>query len=46
MSTAAAHLAEFAAKLRFGDIPELDRLRARQCLIDTVGVSLLGARLP
>jgi 2-methylcitrate dehydratase PrpD len=46
MSTAAAHLAEFAAKLRFEDIPALDRLRARQCLIDTVGVSLLGARLP
>jgi 2-methylcitrate dehydratase PrpD len=46
MSTAAAHLAEFAAKLRFDDIPALDRLRARQCLIDTVGVSLLGARLP
>jgi 2-methylcitrate dehydratase PrpD len=46
MATAAAQLAEFAAQLRFDDIPELDRLRARQCLIDTVGVSLLGARLP
>jgi 2-methylcitrate dehydratase PrpD len=46
MATAAARLAEFAAELRFDDIPELDRLRARQCLIDTVGVSLLGARLP
>jgi 2-methylcitrate dehydratase PrpD len=46
MATAAACLAEFATELRFDDIPELDRLRARQCLVDTVGVSLLGAKLP
>ena len=46
MTTAARTLAEYAAALRFADIPPLERERARQCLIDTVGVCLLGSRLP
>jgi 2-methylcitrate dehydratase PrpD len=46
MSTAARTLSAFAATLRHEAIPELDAGRARQCLIDTVGVSLLGSRLP
>jgi 2-methylcitrate dehydratase PrpD len=44
--SAARTLSEFAAGLRFDAIPDLDRLRARQCLIDTAGVCLLGSRLP
>jgi len=44
--SAARTLAEFAAGLRFDAIPTLDRTRARQCVIDTVGVCLLGGRLP
>jgi 2-methylcitrate dehydratase PrpD len=44
--TAARTLADFAAALRFDAIPPPDRQRARQCLIDTVGVCLLGGRLP
>jgi len=44
--SAARTLAEFAAGLRFDAIPPLDRTRARQCIIDTVGVCLLGGRLP
>ena len=46
LSTAARQLAQFAAGLRYGDIPALDLLRAKQCAIDTIGVSLLGRRLP
>ena len=46
MPPAARELARFAAGLRHADIPALDRLRATQCLIDTVGVALLGSRLP
>jgi 2-methylcitrate dehydratase PrpD len=44
--TAARTLSTFASGLRFDAIPALDRERARQCLVDTVGVSLLGSRLP
>jgi 2-methylcitrate dehydratase PrpD len=46
MSTAARTLSAFAATLRHDAIPDLDAGRARQCLIDTVGVCLLGSRLP
>ncbi|HEY1325740.1 MAG TPA: MmgE/PrpD family protein [Casimicrobiaceae bacterium] len=46
MTTAARTLARFASALRFEAIPELDRHRARQCVVDTVGISLLGSRLP
>jgi 2-methylcitrate dehydratase PrpD len=44
--TAARTLSTFASGLRFGAIPALDRERARQCIVDAVGVSLLGGRLP
>jgi len=44
--TAARTLAEFAAALRFAAIPLSARERARQCLIDAIGVGLLGSRLP
>ncbi len=46
MQTAARTLSGFAAALRLEAIPALDAGRARQCLIDTVGVCLLGSRLP
>src|SRR5262249_44263124 len=46
MSTAARTLSEFAATLDFGTIPEIHATQAGQCLIDTVGVCLLGSRLP
>jgi 2-methylcitrate dehydratase PrpD len=39
-------LAEFAAGLRYEDIPEDVRVRARDCIKDTVGVAVFGARLP
>lgn len=46
MTTAARTLAGFAADLRFAAIPATARERARQCLIDTAGVCLLGSTLP
>lgn len=46
MTTASRTLAAFAAGLRLPAIPALDRERARQCVTDAVGVSLLGSRLP
>jgi 2-methylcitrate dehydratase PrpD len=46
MSTAARTLAGFAATLRHDAIPASQRERARQCLVDTVGVCVLGSRLP
>jgi 2-methylcitrate dehydratase PrpD len=39
-------LAEFAAGLRFEDIPEDVRERARECIQDTVGIAVFGAKLP
>ena len=44
--TAARTLSTFASGLRFDAIPPLDRERARQCLVDTVGVCLLGSSMP
>ena len=46
MSTAARTLARFATALQLADVPALDAARATQCLIDTVGVALLGASFP
>lgn len=46
MHTAARVLAKFASELRLEEVPELDRERATQCLIDTVGVALLGSTFP
>jgi 2-methylcitrate dehydratase PrpD len=43
---AARQLGAFAASLTLDAIPERARTAARTCLIDTVGVSLLGARMP
>ena len=45
-ATAARTLAHFASALELEAIPELDRERARQCLIDAVGVALFGASQP
>lgn len=39
-------LAEFAAGLRYEDVPEDVRARARDCIQDTIGVIVFGARLP
>ncbi|MEX2643218.1 MAG: MmgE/PrpD family protein [Acetobacterales bacterium] len=44
MSTQA--LARFAASLHNGDVPEPVRARARDCILDTVGVASFGAGLP
>ena len=46
VQTAARTLSSFATALSFDAIPPLDRERARQCVIDAVGVMLLGSRLP
>ncbi len=39
-------LAEFVAGLRFEDIPDDVRARARDCIQDTIGVAVFGAPLP
>lgn len=44
--TAARTLAEFATGLRYEDVPDAARDRARQCIIDTTGAALFGSRLP
>jgi len=44
--TAARTLAEFAAGLRYEQIPAAARERARQCIIDTTGAALFGSSLP
>jgi 2-methylcitrate dehydratase PrpD len=46
MDTAARTLARFAATLGLPDVPALDVARATQCVIDTVGVALLGSSFP
>src|SRR5688572_17302003 len=46
METAARTLARFASELQLDDVPQLDRERATQCIIDTVGVALLGSTFP
>jgi 2-methylcitrate dehydratase PrpD len=44
--TAARTLARFATRLAYADVPQLDRDRIKQCLIDAIGVALQGSRLP
>ena len=39
-------LAEFAAGLKFEDIPEDVRANARKCNQDAVGIAVFGAKLP
>jgi 2-methylcitrate dehydratase PrpD len=46
METAARTLARFASGLQLADVPALDRERATQCIIDLVGVALLGSTFP
>lgn len=46
MTTAAQMLGKFAAELRFEDIPAAAVRRAKDCIIDTVGVSAFGSRFP
>ena len=46
MSTAAEVLGRFAAGLTYDQIPPHVAERAKDCLIDTVGVCTFGARLP
>ena len=46
METAARALARFASALQLADVPALDVERATQCLVDAVGVALLGSTLP
>ncbi len=43
MDTAARTLAHFASALKLDEVPALDADRATQCLIDAVGVALLGS---
>ncbi|MGE5098230.1 MAG: MmgE/PrpD family protein, partial [Betaproteobacteria bacterium] len=45
MKPAAVVLAEYAAGLRYEDIPEGARERARQCIADTLGACILGSTL-
>src|SRR5256886_4066623 len=46
LQTAARSLARFASALQLADVPALDVERATQCLIDLVGVALLGSSFP
>src|SRR5690242_7037693 len=46
MATAARELAAFASHLDLRDVPALDVERATQCLVDAVGVALLGSAFP
>src|SRR3989442_14529454 len=46
LQTAARSLARFASALQLADVPALDAERATQCLIDLVGVALLGSSFP
>jgi 2-methylcitrate dehydratase PrpD len=46
MTTAAQTLAGFAAGLTLSDIPSAVRERAKDCLIDSIGVGSFGARFP
>ena len=46
MSTAAQTLAKFAAELNFSDIPPAVVERAKDCIINTVGISIFGAQMP
>ena len=46
MPTSAQILGKFAAELAFSDIPPAVVSRARDCITDTVGISIFGAQMP
>src|SRR5688572_3203472 len=46
MTTAAQTLSAFAASLKLADVPAAVQERAKDCIIDTVGVATFGARFP
>ena len=46
MTTAAQTLAQFAADLKFTDIPEDVVTRGRDCIIDTIAAATYGAQFP
>ena len=46
LETAARTLARYASSLQLSDVPAIDIERATQCLVDAVGVALLGSTLP
>jgi 2-methylcitrate dehydratase PrpD len=46
MMTAAQTLADFAVKLQFEQIPQAVAERAKDCLIDIVGVCAFGSTVP
>lgn len=46
MATASEELARYAAGLRWSDVPDDVRERARACIIDTLACSVYGARFP
>jgi len=46
LETAARTLARYASSLQLSDVPAIDVERATQCLVDAVGVALLGSSLP
>jgi 2-methylcitrate dehydratase PrpD len=46
MSTAAEILAKYATELTFSDIPSHVIERAKDCIINTVGISAFGAQMP
>ena len=44
--SAAETLARFAADLRYEDLPESVVRRAKDCILDTIGVAIFGSHLP
>ena len=46
MATGAEALARFATELSFSDIPSAVVERAKDCIINTVGISAFGAQMP
>ena len=46
MATASQALAKFAAELKFSDIPREVVERAKDCMINTVGIATFGAQMP
>ena len=46
MATASEELARYAAGLRWSDVPDDVRERARACIADTLACSVYGARFP
>lgn len=46
MATASESLAAFAARLRYRDVPEQSRIKAKAHLLDVLGVSLASSGMP